>query len=158
MNIELLKTLSPYEIKENAKKRLSYYTKCEQAYNIVYNILFPKFEGKLITKRLYTAVAHTLMDNDFEVFWFDLYGRYDLKIECYESKILTSQIKINLGYTSNPILTSKNYCLYNLALTNYDNKIDKLKMGYDQIDNLVIMWNSTLRTLKGILSLDTSTT
>ena len=147
MSIQFVKPKNSNEILQKIDQSLRHYRKSQQAHLIVKACLFPKFEGKKLNKRMYTACIAPLKDAGFSCYWHPSFSWTEIVIQYDGCDI---KISLNLGYDGNPILTEEFFAKQNSGYDNPGNIIERTVAGKEKVLDFTTRWNGALHTLQQI--------
>lgn len=141
------KPLDAKKVLEDMNKSIIWYKKSKEAYDIVKAVLFPKWDGKKITKRMFNDASEKLTAAGFRAIYDVTIGQYYIKVK-YEDR---DYFSFFLGYDSEgAILTLDRFLKSNGGWNEHDQTAAKMEEGKPKIDDITARWNAAIDILKGI--------
>lgn len=150
MSLRFSKPIDPVAVKEKLRTSIEWSKKAQEAYQIIVAALFPKWEGKSITKRAFNDANAALEAKGFKAYYVAQYGMYNIKVSYTQPQENTFSFLLGYFDGEGSYLKEAKFADTNCGYDNHDNVIEKMQVGVSKVDSLIKRWNQKVKELQDL--------
>jgi hypothetical protein len=145
------KPISAETIIKEAQARIEWLDYTRRLYLLTIKVLFPKWEGKKITRHAFNDFNAVLAPLGYECRYDNSLGsQFYFVVFSKQIRYGSGQARFFMGYDSHPYLEKAFFIEHNKGYDNLDNAIEKIGLGISAVPKLVERWNAALKELQAI--------
>lgn len=145
------KGINPDSVIKEASSRIEWLDYAQRMYVLAIKILFPKWEGKKITRHAFNEFNEVLETLGYKCSYDNTCGsQYYFVVKSDKIPYQDGTVRFFMGYSSDPYLKKESFEKNNTGYNNLDNAIEKLEAGMLAIPKLAERWNAALKELQAV--------
>jgi hypothetical protein len=145
------KGINPDSVIKETLERIEWQDYTRRMYLLTLKILFPKWEGKKITRHAFNEFKSVLEVLGYVCSYDNSCGsQYYFVVKSDKIPYQNGTVRFFMGYSSDPYLKKESFEKSNVGYNNLDDTIGKLEAGILAIPKLATRWNAALKELQAV--------